>query len=561
MKNKTSLSTLRWMSRTAGRAKVYIAGLLAVNILLGICTVGYAMLLREIVNAAAAGMRGSFFGGLAKFILLVILQIVLQALNRHLEERSKSTLENRFKQNLFSNLLNGDYASVTQIHSGEWMNRLTSDTVHAAEGMTQILPGVAGMGVKLVGAIAAILWLEPRFLFILLPGGILILVSATVFRKAMKSLHRNIREADGKLRVFMTERLGSMLVIRSFAQEKATAEQSQALMEEHGKARMKRMRFSNLCNIGFSAGMNGLYVLGVGFCGYGILTGTMSYGNLLAVLQLVSQIQSPFANITAYLPRYYSMLASAERLMEAENFKKDAAGSECPEFSEIGLRNVSFTYQPPVQHENEEQDMPVVLKDLNFSLSKGEYAALTGPSGCGKSTVLKLLMSLYEPDSGECYYISAGEEKRLTSSERGLFAYVPQGNQLLSGTVRELISFGDREKMQQEDKLLRALDIACAKEFVQELDNGLDTMLGERGAGLSEGQMQRIAIARAIFSDRPVILLDEATSALDEETEAGLLEKLKNMTDKTVVIVTHRPAALAICTKHISLGENVDDAV
>ena len=192
---------------------------------------------------------------------------------------------------------------------------------------------------------------------------------------------------------------------------------------------------------------------------------------------------------------------------------------------------------------------------MNFVINKGENIAFTGHSGCGKSTVLKLLMCLYHPDSGSIMIQKSDRtETELTSQWHRLFAYVPQGNHLMNGTIKEIITFADIQA--DEEKLRLALTISCADEFVSELENGIDTELGERGAGLSEGQMQRIAIARAIYSGAPVLLLDEATSALDEQTEKQLLDNLRSMTDKTVLIVTHRPAALDICDKIIRFTEN-----
>lgn len=253
------------------------------------------------------------------------------------------------------------------------------------------------------------------------------------------------------------------------------------------------------------------------------------------------------------------MTASAERLMSVENFEND-----CPDgvienaeirqfynndFTGIAFKNADFTYK--------KSDDIVVLKNVDLQIEKGDFVALTGHSGCGKSTLFKLLMCLYKLDNGQIFLLKNNAEKEiLTSRYRRLFAYVPQGNGLMSGTIREVISFGDSSEMQNEADIQKALEIACADEFVQELENGIDTALGERGAGLSEGQMQRIAIARAIFSDNPILLLDESTSALDEHTEKKLLENLKQMTDKTVLIVTHRPAALKICNKVIIMTEN-----
>lgn len=261
-----------------------------------------------------------------------------------------------------------------------------------------------------------------------------------------------------------------------------------------------------------------------------------------------SQVQSPFANITGFLPRFYAMIASAERLLEAEGFARD---SEVPmsqretldfyrqEFQSIRLEGASFTYQPPVRTEGEQPPMPVVLKNVNLEIKKGEYVVFTGPSGCGKSTVLKLLMCLYTLDSGRRSVTTAQGKLPLTAKLRSLFAYVHQGNQMLSGALRDIIAFGDQERAKDDAAIHQALTIACAEEFVTALENGLDTVLGERGLGLSEGQMQRIAIARAVFSQNPILILDEATSALDEATARRLLGNLRSMTDKTVIFVTH----------------------
>ena len=191
--------------------------------------------------------------------------------------------------------------------------------------------------------------------------------------------------------------------------------------------------------------------------------------------------------------------------------------------------------------------MPVVVHGLDLEVRKGQYLAFVGSSGCGKSTVLKLLLCLYPLDAGERYLVCGGRRLPLDGSWQRLFAYVPQGNHLMSGTVRQIVAFADPDHADDDARLQNALEVACAADFVAALEQGPDTPLGERGLGLSEGQMQRLAIARAVFSDRPVLLLDECTSALDADTEKQLLANLRRMTDKTVLIVTHRPEALHIC--------------
>ncbi len=560
---------LAWLWEVPGRKKIWILALTVIQGLHGASGVVYALFLRGIVDAAAGHDAAGFRKYLFLLAGLVVCQLALRALIRWLSEYSRSSFENVFKQRLADTLLHRDILRVGAVHSGEWMNRLTNDTVVTANGCVDIVPGLAGMIIKLASALAMIIFLEPRFAVVLLPGGAGLMLFTMLFRRRLKQLHKDIQEADGRLRIFLQERIGNLLMIRSFAAEDAALQEASARMADHQAARMRRNRFSNLGNTGFGAAMSGMYLFGVAWCGYGILQGTISFGTLTAVTQLISQIQSPFVNISGYLPRYYAVLASAERLMEAEAFAADGEAAkpaaEMREFydrelASFGLAGAGFAYLPAA--ESGEQQ-PEVLKHLDLAIRKGEYVAFTGHSGCGKSTALKVLMCVYDLQEGERYYIDEnGKRGQLTPAYRRLFAYVPQGNALMNGTIREIVSFARPADMHDEAKLAEALRIAGAAEFVAELEKGADTVLKERGTGLSEGQMQRLAIARAVFAESPVLLLDEATSALDEATEKQVLANLRRMTDRTVVIVTHRRAALAVCDLVLEFKENgVVDAV
>ena len=562
-------NAVKWLFRVTGRKKWNILWLMIVNALHGASGVLYALLLRNIVDNAVEGDRKGFAFNVILIILLVLAQVAMRAIIRWLEELSRASLENLFKQRLLNNILTKDFGTVSAVHSGEWLNRLTNDTVVVSQNGVEILPGLVGMIVKMVSAAAMMIVLDYRFALILIPVCVVLFFTTYGFRKVLKRLHKNIQESDGRLRVFLQERLGNMMMIRSYAAEQQTGEEAEARMSEHKRSRMKRNRFSNLCNIGFQTGMQGMYVGGVVYCGYGILTGTISYGTLTAITQLISQIQSPFANITGYLPKYFAMTASAERLMEIEEFENDSdvqpmdmeqtLGYYRDSFRAMGLDNAEFSYYPSGDSVRRlsKEDMPTVLKNVSVEIGRGQYVAFTGHSGCGKSTVLKLLMCIYKLDGGHRYITDiSGNTEELSAKFHRLFAYVPQGNQLMSGTIREVVCFADRSGLHDNERISNALKIACADEFVSELDDGVDTLLGERGTGLSEGQMQRIAIARAVYSKCPILLLDEATSALDEATERKVLENLRNMTDKTVVIVTHRPAALDICDRILEFTEN-----
>ncbi|MBQ6076421.1 MAG: ABC transporter ATP-binding protein [Lachnospiraceae bacterium] len=552
-------NTLKWLYKVPGKKRNYVVLLTALEALLGGSGVLYALILRMVVDGAASGDKAMFIRGAVLLVVLVAGQLALRALLRYFYERSKADLENIFKNRLFSVLLKKDYGAVCAVHSGEWMNRMTSDTRQVASEYSTVIPGAFGMLIKLVSALVLMVVLDPRFALLLLPVGLVVGVMAMLVRGKFKSLHKQIQEKNGKLRSFLQERLGGMLLIRAFAAHEKTERRAEELTEEHKAARMKRIRFTNMANLGLGVAVQGMYVFAVIWCGYGILTGRISYGTLTAMTQLISQVQTPFISISGYLPRWYAMLASAERLMEAEAFKEESEAPLKPleeirefygnELEGIRFSDVSFTY--PTQEGHRGTD---ALKHAELEVKKGEILAFTGQSGCGKSTLLKLLLAVYQPQEGRIELLTGDGAVPLTAAYRRLFAYVPQGNLLLDGTIRDAVSFASPERAGEDEAIWNALRIACA-DFVEELPEGLDTRLLERGSGLSEGQLQRLAIARAVFSESPVLLLDEATASLDGGTEERFLHHVRDLHDKTVLIVTHRPAALAICDRVLNFSE------
>ena len=559
---------MRWLYSVPGNRKWYVVALLMLQIGVSLISVSFALVLRRLVDNATKGDSRHFWYCVIVIVVLAVVQKLCNALVRWLTERGQASIENLFKLRLLNMLMSKDYGRVSAVHSGEWMNRLTNDTVVVANGYISILPSLAGMVVRLVAAGVLLVIFDWKFAAILVPCGLVMIGLTYLFRRVLKRLHKLVQEKDGKVRVFLQERIESLMMVKAYVAEEQTVSAAEATMSEHMAARMKRNWFSNLCSTGFGLAMHGMYLFGACYCAYGILTKTITYGTMTAVLQLIGQIQAPFANLSGFLPRYYAMTASAERLMEVERYADDYDVEALPmaeiqeyyktDLAEIGIRDVNYTYYASSERvdDTSKDRMPVVLQDISVAVRKGEYVAFTGPSGCGKSTVLRLLMGVYTPDSGERYLLDTdGAEKPLDGRSRRLFAYVPQGNRLMSGTIREVVSFGD-DAEDTDERVNDALRIACAEEFVGTLTQGIQTMLGEHGTGLSEGQMQRIAIARAIYSGAPVLMFDESTSSLDETTEAKLLGNLRALTDRTVVIVTHRPAALSICDRILRFGED-----
>lgn len=567
MKEKGALS---WLSKSTKKYHSYIGFLTVLEVIVSMIGICYALVLKQMVDRAVAKDRQGFVMGMLGFGILVLSQLVIRIVTRQISEFTRSSMENMLKKDLFSSLLKKDYGRISATHSEEWMNRLTSDTVICANGMTDLLPGFLGMLLRLVGSLILIFWLQPGLAYSIIPGGVVFLLISAALRKPIKKFHRDVQEKDGQVRVYLQERISSMAVIRSFGVEDIAVEKADTVMELHKASRMKKAWISNMCNSGFSLVINGMYLLGIGYCGYGIINGSVSLGTLTAMIQLIGQLQSPLSSLGGYVPRFYTAIASAERLMEAEQFKavdvqklrseEETRSLYKDQIKELTFQHVSFCY--PKAEKNADLADGIrnrdVLQDMSFAITKGEYVAITGSSGCGKSTMLKLLMGIYSPQAGSIEACLRDGTSIAIEELRRLFAYVPQGNFLMSGSIRDVITFGKyaekAENVYGDEKLKRALQLACA-DFVYELPQKLDTVLGEKGAGLSEGQMQRIAIARALYADRPVLILDESTSALDLQTEEKLLGNLKSLTDKTVLIVTHRAKALSICNKRLAFAD------
>lgn len=562
---KRDAAALRWISAVAGRDIRAVWAMLAASVGQSLLGLAVAWMFGVVVDHAVAHQENAFWQAIVALAVLAAVQIALASCVRWLGEWSRSLLENRFRERVFDAACHSDLERVSSLHSGEWTMRMSSDARVVAEGVTGIVPGVAGMSVRMVGAIVMLIAIIPESAPFLLGGGVLLGILATLFRGRMKELHRRQQEAGGLVRSYTLECLQGLLVVHSFIKESLVGQRAEGLMGQHREARLRRTAFSNLCNTGFAAAMDGAYVLGVCYCGWRLMQGTMSYGTLTVVVQLVAQVQGPFANLSGYLPRYYAMVASAERLMELDAWPRmfSPAVLSVAEVREtyekhldsLRLSGLTFSYPSRESGNSETTGIAEPLSFPTMELRRGEALALTGRSGCGKSTLLKLLMGVYHPASGSRELVlDEGRRIPYGAEWRGLFAYVPQDDVLMSGTVRDVVSFGDEKSEANDLRIWDALRVACAWDFVRGLPHGLDTELGERGGGLSGGQAQRIAIARAVYSGHPVIVLDEATSALDQRTESQVLKNLRGLGDRTLVMVTHRPQAMAACDRRIDLG-------
>ena len=542
---------MSWIFGVSGKLKLGVLLLVLLNSAISISAVAFALVLREAIDGAVSGNKMVFLKFVIILGLIMVGQIAARGVIRFLDEYVRSGMENVIKTRLYETILSRKYSAITAYHTGELLNRITNDAVVVADGFVQIIPGIIAMLVKLAGAAAVLFVLDYRFSVIFFAGGGLVLIFTTLFRRVMKKLHKDVQAADGVLRSYLSENLGSLMVLKTFGAERKSIDTSKHYMDKHRFMRMKRNRFSNICNVGFGLVMNGGYIFGLCWCSFGILHGSITYGTLSAVLQLVDQLWAPLANMTGYLPKFYGMLSSAERCMELETLEEEHVESQfsrdyCRELykdmTAIECKNITFRYEDDI-----------ILENADISIGKGELITIMGNSGAGKST---LLLAIYEPEKETLEIKTEKESYALTEKYRKMFAYVPQGNFLMSGNVTSAIaSLDDTSADVDMDKVKAVAHIACADTFVEKLEHGYDTLIGERGMGISEGQAQRLAIARALYTDAPVLLLDEATSALDEQIEKKVLKNIRELTDKTVIIVSHRKAVLEVCDRCVVLED------
>lgn len=533
---------LKWVIETSKSQRLNMIVLILSNAIFSVLSIVFAFLIKEIIDSAIPPMQD--MNRLVVFsvaiIIVVLFQFIFRLIINGLAERIKAKLEMAYKTRLFNGILCKEQDKITTYHSGELMNRLTSDVAIVSDGISTIVPTVVSAFTRLICAVIALIILDWIFAIAFTVAGLLVFLVITCLRGMLKSLHKGVQETDGEVRSFMQECIENLLAVKVFSASGKVQQKSNDLQEKNFKVKMRRKNYSvsghAIYNFIFSAG----YLFALIYGGVKILGGVISYGALSAILQLVNNVQVPFASLSNILPKYYAMLASAERIMEIENVKQEPqeegvnAKNLYENIDAIVFDNISFTY-----------DRDVVLDGASARIKKGDFVAVVGGSGQGKSTLFKLMLGVYRLKEGEIYCQTQTDKVNLSVGTRSLFAYVPQGNMLFSGTIRENVTFINQSA--SEEQIERALKISCASEFIRTLPQGLETIVGEHGVGLSEGQVQRIAIARAILANAPILLLDEATSALDEKTERTVLENLAGLDGITKILISHKKQALSMC--------------
>lgn len=543
---KKKQTALRWDLQLAKRVWPGIAALSLCGFLYSVLGASFALASKNVIDSAVLAASGQAGVELGKMCLLLaallIVQLGLQVATSEIAVRLSGKVTILCKRRLFASLIRKEAGRVLRFHSGELLNRLTSDVSVISSAVSNLAPDLVHYVTRALASFVVLFTLDKGFALLCLLALPVVLAASRLYRKKMKSLHKRVQESDGKTRSFMQETLANLLVIKSFGSERRVVDVATNLQTENYKLNLKRNHISILSNILFFMAMTAGYYLALGWGAVRLSQGLMTFGTLTAILQLVEQLQSPFRSLSSLMPQYYAMTASTERIMELEELPEEQTAAA--DFDRESIyqnvlafcaEDVTFSY-----------DGKTVLEHVSVRLEKGEFAAVTGLSGAGKSTLLKLFLGIMEPDGGRIYLLMEdGGKIPLGAKTRPLFAYVPQGNLILSGTIRENIAFAREDA--SEEEIIRAAQTAEIWDEIRALPDGLDTALGEGGMGLSEGQVQRLAIARAILYDAPVLLLDECTSALDERTERAVLDNLIALRSKTCLIVSHKAAAKECC--------------
>lgn len=517
-----------------------------INIITSLLVAVNAYVSKDLMDSATSGDRDRLIKVSITVLALIVFQLAIRLAHNLVDSKLRIDMEADFRSYFIRNLFDKDYLKISSYHSGDLMTRMTNDTGCIIDGLISVVPGAVGLVLRIIVAFVALFMLNKQLAVIFFIIGLLISLGTRITRKFLKGMYHKIQKSESDVRSFSQEIIENLLVVSVFDAAEDVSKKQKELLSTHANNRWYRTKFYSGISAVLSLGMRGAYMLVCILCAFQLLENSITYGTITAILQLVNQLQSPFRNLSGIFPVYYQMLASTERILEIIDIEGEDEAEKCDvgtfysSLSSFEFKNVSFSYG------NDD-----VLDSTSLSLKKGDFAAITGISGIGKSTMMKMMLGVLKPQNGEVFFSTENGNYKPGKAYRNLFSYVPQGNMLLSGTIYDNITFMNPDKSQSD--INKAIELSCSADFIKELPDGLSTVIGERGRGLSEGQVQRLAIARAILHNAPIILLDEATSALDEATEERVLNNLKTLEDVTCIIISHKKAALNVCNKEIRI--------
>lgn len=517
------------------------------NALIGVADVVLSLAqvwaVKHAIDVASGADAGSIYWAVGIMAALILGNFAINIAGVWVRNILGIRAQNRMQQQMLDHIMQSEWHSKAHHHSGDILNRLEIDVSNVVTFLTETIPNTLSVLMMFIGAFFCLFAMDKTLAVILVAIIPLFLAVSKIYMRQMRRLTRDVRNSDSRVQAVMQETIQHRMVIKTLEACKDMVqrlEDTQAKLRENVVKRTSFSIFSNfIINFGFALG----YLIAFLWAALRMSAGTLTFGGMTAFLQLVNKIQSPARNLTKLAPAFVSVFTAAERLMElaAEPLEEQgepiAVGAPCG----IRLENVTYRYEDGTRD---------VISNLSFDFRPGSCTAILGETGAGKTTLVRMLLALMKPNKGCITLYNNEVEHTLSPRLRCNFVYVPQGNTLMSGTIRDNLRLGKPSATDEEMK--DALQMSCA-DFVFALPDGLSTKCGEQGGGLSEGQAQRIAIARALLRDKQIMVFDEATSALDGDTECRLLRNILDNNSRTVIFITHRPAVLQYCNEQLHL--------
>ena len=479
--------------------------------------------------------------------LILIIELAIGIFSRWIRALLGVKAQNKMRLHIFTKLMNGEWNALRAFHSGNLINRMEQDVNGIVNFLTESIPSLVCTLAQFTGAFFFLFFMDKQLACIVVLILPFFVICSKLYVKRMRKITHNIRDKESAVQSTIQECLQHVLIIKTLRRAVMAAERLHNLQNTLHKEVIHKTRYSTLSsgliNAGFAIGYFATFTWGV----FSLQSNVITYGALIAFIQLVGQIQSPVRTLSKFVPIFIEAFTAAERIMEIEQIQQEKATQPTGTIKELSdpshctgikISNLTFAYPS-----NEQKASKNIFKDFSYDFRPGNIIAIVGETGAGKTTLIRLLLALTQQTEGNILlYDEKGNSAPINASTRCAFSYVPQGNTLLSGTIRENLQWGNPQATDTEMKL--ALRDAAAHFVFDKLEQ-LDSRCGEMGDGLSEGQAQRIAIARALLQKAPILLLDEATSSLDPETESMVLKNIvSHHTTQTIILITHRPEAL-----------------
>ena len=500
---------------------------------------------KSLIDNAIGGNTSQVIKYLIIMISITLGMMLLNPITSLLSTHASTKLNQNIQNKMFEHIEYSSWLEQSKFHSVSLLTRITSDVATISSTLLSTIPNIISILVTLLASFSTLIYLAPSIAIIAIFIGPFLVLVSRYFSKKLKDLYKKAQEEDVKYRAFIQESVQNIMIVKTFCMEKINMDRLIQIQNNKYNIAMKNTKLSAMTGLAMSLCSNLAYFTIFCWGALNISTGVTTYGTFTAMLQLYGKVQSPFSSLASMFPGLISTIAAAERLMELEEIPLEKSSEkEVIDFinPEITFEDVSFEYKKGIK----------IINDINLTIPYGETIAFVGPSGEGKTTLIRLILALINPSNGKVYLKENNKKDSFNRDYRNLISYVPQGNTLFSGTIEDNLRYGNFEATEEE--IYEALKNACALDFVNELENGIETVIGEKATGISEGQAQRLAIARSFLRKKPILILDEATSALDPETEVSVLKSVKSLPHKpTCIIITHRPSALNICHRIIRL--------